>query len=126
MTDRIKYNLFSIFASTLVSFSIWIYILYNFDPYKGDVLTIGSFFACMFFWLSGFLTMVMVFMRINLFSKVNINTNISNSIRQATIISSLLIGLLVLKSLNSLNIIQTIMLIFIALLLELFINAFNK
>jgi len=44
MTEKIKYNLFSIFSSTLVAFAIWIYILYNLDPFSVDILAILSFF----------------------------------------------------------------------------------
>ncbi|KKP89217.1 MAG: hypothetical protein UR93_C0001G0049 [Berkelbacteria bacterium GW2011_GWA2_35_9] len=123
MTERIKYNLFSIFSSTLVAFAIWIYILYNFDPFSGDILAILSFFGTLFFWLSGILTMIMIFVRINLFSKNSINTNISISIRQATILSVLIVSLLGLNSLNVLNTLQACILIFIAILLEFFIKA---
>lgn len=122
MTEKIKYNLFSIFSSTLVAFAIWIYILYNFDPYSNDILTILSFFATLFFWLSGIITMIMIFVRINIFSKKSINSNISVSIRQATILSILIVGLLGLNSLKALNTLQAIILIFIAILLEFFIK----
>lgn len=122
MTEKIKYNLFSIFSSTLVAFAMWIYILYNFDPYLNDILTILSFFATLFFWLSGIITMIMIFVRINIFSKKSINSNISVSIRQATILSILIVGLLGLNSLKALNALQAIILIFIAILLEFFIK----
>ena len=122
MTEKIKYNLFSIFSSTLIAFAIWIYILYNFDPFSNDILAILSFFATLFFWLSGIITMIMIFIRINIFSKFSINSNISASIRQATIISILIVGLLALNTLNSLNTLQASILVFIAILLELFIK----
>ncbi|PIP51304.1 hypothetical protein COZ61_02135 [Candidatus Berkelbacteria bacterium CG_4_8_14_3_um_filter_33_6] len=123
MTEKIKYNLFSIFSSTLVAFAIWIYILYNLDPFSVDILAILSFFGSLFFWLSGILTMIMIFVRINFFSKNSINTNISSSIRQATILSILVVGLLGLNSLNVLNTLQAGILVFIAILLEFFIKA---
>jgi len=65
----------------------------------------------------------MIFVRINFFSKNSINTNISSSIRQATILSILVVGLLGLNSLNVLNTLQAGILVFIAILLEFFIKA---
>lgn len=126
MSQNIRYNLFSIFASTLIALGIWIYLLYNFNPFTSDILTRASFFASLFFWLSGFIAMIIIFLRINFKPKGSVKESIVASIRHGSILGTLIVGLLVLKSLDVLNLWQGIILVIIAGLMELFFRASSQ
>ncbi|TSC93854.1 MAG: Uncharacterized protein CEN91_99 [Candidatus Berkelbacteria bacterium Licking1014_85] len=123
MSNSIRVNLFSLFSYSLIGFGVWIYILYNYNPFTSDILTKAGFFASLFIWTSSFLAMILFFIRLSLVKKDNLKNYFYASIRQASIIAIIISGSLALKSINSLNAWQLIILMIIGVLIELFFIA---
>lgn len=125
MIKNLKSYLFFVFSVSLISLGVWLLIIFNYDPYKADLLTIIIFFASMFIWLVGILFLIIFYLRIKLSNNEVIYANIGPSIRQAILLTVVLVGLIILKSLRVLIWWDVILLITSVLLLEFFFRTKN-
>lgn len=118
--NNLKNYLFAIFCITLLALGIWMLILFNYDPYHTDVLTISAFFVSLVVWLSGIFTLVIFYLRVALGNKEVIYAYFTPSVRQAVLISIVIVGILVFQTLRVLAWWDIILLVISILLLELF------
>jgi hypothetical protein len=107
----------------LISVTIFLVILFRVDPYNGGKAAVVYFLISFFLALSGLLTFLGYNIRrmINK-DKVRIN-NFSVSLRQSILISTAIVGLLILKSMQSLSWWDGVLLITALVFLELFFRS---
>ncbi len=117
---KLPVYLFSIFAITLISLGTWFLIIFNINPYQTDIMSIAAFFASLFIWLSGVLTLLFFYIKVNLANKEIIFAYLPTSIRHAILISLSLTAILVLSSLQVLTWWSGALIIIPILLLGLF------
>ncbi len=111
--------LFAIFTVTILAFGGWFAILETTDPYtygqKGQALF--YIFLVIFIW--GTATMVNYYIRKNKKNSSKIGS-LTNSVRQGLIASIGLVGLLILRSIDVLNILSASVYIIALVLIEFF------
>ena len=117
---KIQMYLFLIFIVTLVALGTWLLILFNINPYDTDLLSIASFFASMYLWISGLLTLISFYLKIKLSNREIIYNHLPISIRQASLISLAFITVLIISSLGIFTWWSGILIVISILILELF------
>lgn len=120
---KLKQNLFSLFAITLLSFGGWLTILFNVDPAHADRFVFIALYASLFLFILGVLTFAGFGIRILLSNREVIYNHFTPSLRQGTLVAFTLIGLLFLQSLRVLSVIDAGAFVLAILLLELFFRA---
>lgn len=118
--NKLTKHLFGIFVGTLFGLGIWLLILFNYNPFKADMLTITVFFACLLIWLTGLITLIGFYIKVKANNHEVIYSLLMPTIRQSLLISLAIVGLLLLSSLRVLNWWDALMLIITMALLELF------
>ena len=112
--------LFALFCITLFSLGFSVFMIFNTNPYGSDVLTISMFFLSLFIFLTGILTLLGFYFRVKISNNEVFYANFYPAIRQAGLLSFVIIGLLVLNSLKVLTWWDAIMFALAILLLELY------
>ena len=116
----LRKKLFYLFSATITSLTIWLYFLFHVDPTYADILIWIAFMASLFFWLSGFLGFIIFYLKINFYNQEIIYSLLPTSLRQASEISLIIVGLLSLQSLKVLGWWEGGLYILVILLLEMF------
>lgn len=116
----IRKQLFGIFTGTLLGLGVFLAILFNSDPNTADIFTKIAFFVSLFIFLAGFLTFCGFYLRVYFSNREIIYTNLPLAIRQATLISFLIVGIAALQALRVLTIWDAAILAIIVILVELF------
>lgn len=117
---KTKIYLFILFCITLFSLGFFILILFNTNPYQEDILTISAFFASLFIFIAGLLTLIGFYTRVKMSNNEIFYSNFKPSLRQALLISFAMVGVLILNSLDVLTWWDAIMFILSIILLELY------
>ena len=117
-----KATLFGIFSATISSAGIWLVLLFNVDPIKGDVLTHLAFLASLFLWLSGLITLIEYKIRTTI-SKEVIFAPLAIAARHGMQVGFIVITLLGLQLLRVLNLFDAILITAIILTSELYFKA---
>lgn len=115
-----KTQLFLIFSLTLISLGTWVIIMFNYNPNLADILIPSAFWSSLFLSLWGILTFILYFLRAQFTNREVIYSHLSISIRHSILITSCVVGLLFLKSMNVLTWWVATMFVMVVLLLELF------
>jgi len=123
---KIKNNLFILFCIILFTFGFFILLLINTNPFEADYLTITMFFLTLYIFITGLLTFIGFYYRIKKSNNEIFYANFYPSLRQASLISLILVGLLVLSSLKVLTWWDGIMFSLAIILLELFFQNKNN
>lgn len=118
--NKIKSYLFGIFVLTLLAMGVWLLILFNFNPYQADLLTVITFFVSLFLWLTGIFILIGFYIKVQISNNEIIYSFISSTIRQSIILALAIVGILVLRTLRVLTWWDGILLALAVLLLELF------
>ena len=117
---KLKKYLFSIFTLTLISLGIWLLIIFNQSSKEADLITYGAFFSSLLIFLSGFLSLVLFYVRYNFSNKELVLSLIPIAIRQSVLISLAIVSILLFQSLKVLTWWDTFLLIIVIILVELF------
>jgi len=104
---------------TIVAFIIVGTIIFKYDPNQADFKILILFFSGLYFALAGLFTLLGNFIRIKI-NKNTLSVYFLTSFRQGLLISLALVGLLLLKMTNVLNLWDGILLVVAILLLELY------
>lgn len=123
MTNDPKYKLFTLFVATLSSFTVWLAILTELDPNKSDPITKIAFFASLMLFLTGILSMVLIYVNTAINSKNGFYATMAKSILRASIISIFIALSLILKTINVLGLLEFGILLLLYLLTELYLRA---
>jgi hypothetical protein len=108
---------------TLISMAVFILMLFRVDPFMGGKSALIYFLASLFLALSGILTFVGYYLR-SMFNKDKIHfNNFIVSLRQGVLISTVIVGLLILKSMESLAWWDGLLLVASMVFLELFFRS---
>lgn len=99
------------------------FIVFITDPYLTDIRIFVAFFTCLLIGLIGLFTLIGYFVRLAISRKEVIYAHIGVSLRQAILISLILVGLLLLQSTQVLNWWDGTLLVAAILLLELYFRA---
>ena len=126
MKNDPKYKLFSLFVATLSAFTVWLSILTGLDPEKSDPVTKIAFFASLMLFLTGLLTMLFIYISIITNNKLNFYSTIAKSITHASLISIFITLALILKSIKVLGSLESGILFFLFILVELYLKAKQK
>lgn len=97
---NLKSYLFSNFVLTLVSLGTFVVILFNTNPHQADVVTLGAFFASLYFLIFGILVFIGFYARVRRSNYEVIFSFLVPAARQAALISFIVIGLLLLKTIK--------------------------
>lgn len=116
--EKLRRFFFSIFASTLAAFGLFLAIIFNFDPQSSDIITLGALFASIFFAVSGFLTLVIFYLRVRLSNWEVIFAQVPVALRHATLIGLALTGTVFLRTIRVLGYWEAGLYILIVILLE--------
>jgi len=120
MSRLLKTYLWSIFLASFCLWLAWIFILFKTDPYGGEKWPLYLFMVTLFFALIGTLTLIGFYLRLWLSRGEIIYAHLFPAIRQAILISLVVIVLLILQILRLLSWLNGITLTIIILSLELF------
>lgn len=122
---KTRMYLFLLFCITLFSLGFFILILFNVNPYQSDLLTNSMFFVSLFIFITGILTLVGFYFRVKISNNEIFFSNFTPSLRQASLFSLTIVGILVLESLRVLTWWDAIMLALSILLIELYFQNRN-
>lgn len=122
---KTKSYLFVLFCVTLFSLGFSVFMFLNINPYTSDALTIGMFFLSIFIFLTGIITLLGFYFRVKITNNEVFYANFFPSLRQATLLSIVIVGLLILKSLKVLAWWDGIMFALAIALLELYFQNKN-
>lgn len=114
--------LFLLFVGTLFTLGIWLSIIITIDPFsvQNDTLTTAAFFASLMLWMSGFITFILFYIRINLTdSPIPFLSQLYQSLRHAIVISLAFSAGLSLQHLNVLGPMEALLIFVICVLVEL-------
>ena len=112
--------LFWLFVGTLLALGVFLAILFNTDPQQADFLTKSAFFISLFLFLMGFLTFLGFYLRVYFSNREIIYANLPIALRQAGLISFLLVGIIVLQALRVLTVWSAVILILMVVLMEMY------
>jgi len=112
--------LFAVFSLTLLAFAGWFSILYSIDPYQTDWFSRVMFFFFLLVFLWGTIALAMYYWRKKEGSSSSRFSRIKACIRQGLVLSAGVVGLLVLKTIDVLNILSASVYIIALILIELF------
>lgn len=118
--NNISKHLFIIFVGTLLALGIWLLIVFNYNPYLADKLTIVVFFACLLLWLTGIMSLIGFYIKLKMSNHEVIYSLLLPTIRQSLLISLAIVGVLVLSTLSVLTWWDAILLILAIASIELF------
>lgn len=122
---KTRLYLFVFFCLTLFSLGFFILILSNINPFDSDILTISMFFVSLFIFITGILTLIGFYIRVRVSNNEIFFANFKPSLRQATLFSLALIGILIFQSLKVLTWWDALMLTLSILLIELYFQNKN-
>ena len=117
---KTKVYLFILFCITLFSLGFFILILFNVDPYNADILSQSAFFISLFIFIIGILTLIGFYVRVKITNNEVFYANFAPSVRQSILVALVIVGLLVLKTLQVLSWWDGAMFALAILLLELY------
>ncbi len=120
---KLTKQLFSVFALTLMALGLFLAILFNVNPDTTDLITQITFFISLFIFLSGLFTFIGFYLRVYLSNHEIIYANFPIALRQAILVSLLIVGLLALNALRVLNIWSGIIFVLILIIIELFFRS---
>lgn len=112
--------LFYIFAMVLISSGVFVVILFNINPYETDLLNKIAFFASIFFIISGLFTFLGYWVRMKRANFIFQHSFLFSSIRQASLLAFITIGILILSTLRVFNWWDALLLTLSISMLELF------
>lgn len=95
-------------------------IIFNVDPQAADILTIGALFGSLFLALSGFLTLIIFYLRVKKSNFEELFTQLPIATRHAALISLVISGLIFLQMLRVLGWWEAALFLLIIVLLESF------
>lgn len=117
--------LFTIFTITASMFTLWLYILFTFNPYDSNVGVLSAFYLTFYIFLGGFLTFFIYFCKINFTNNEIIYEILPPSLRQGYILSAIFVISLILKGLGIFNWFEFIIVISIGVIAELYFKSKN-
>lgn len=117
---KTRIYLFIIFCITLFALGFFMLILLNIDPYKSDFLTISIFYITFAVFIMGIITLLGFYFRIKMNNNEVFFSNFKPALRQAFLITLVIVGLLILRTLRVLTWWDGIMFALAILLLELY------
>ena len=110
--------LFSVFALTLIGFGAWFAVLQSVDPFNTDWFSRLTFYIFLLIWICGLVSLALFYIQKKL--PHNRAQIILQCIRQGLIISLGIVGLLVLQTINVLNILSASVYIIALILIEFY------
>lgn len=113
-------------AGTILAWFSWLLVFFNLNPDEAGWLGVGLFYISLLLSFIGTFFFIGKFLRHKLWSKQLANERISNAIRQAALFGLLLLGWLALNSQRLANLVNLLLLLFIATALELFFISRHK
>ncbi len=114
--------LFAVFSATLLSFAGWFTILQTIDPFSTDQFSRAMFYVFALFFIWGILAMFFFYVRKNKDRNKQLNILLS-SIRQGLIISIGIIGLVLLRTIDVLNLLSASVYVIALILIEFYYNS---
>lgn len=110
--------LFAVFASTLLGFGAWFAVLQSVDPFNTDWFSRLTFYIFLLIWFGGSISLILFYMRKKL--PHNSAQVLAECVRQGLIISLGVVGLLVLQTINVLNILSVSVYVIALILIEFY------
>lgn len=98
-----KSYLFGLFCVTILALGIFVLILLNIDPETADILTKGAFFASLYVFIVGILTLIGFYARVAKSNKEIFFAHITPAFRQSALLGLIIIIILLMKMLKLLN-----------------------
>lgn len=102
---------------------VWFLIVSNTNPYETDTFTHVAFFASLFLFLSGFLTMMIYYLRVWRSNYESVFTPLGVATRDGALLASLVVGMLALQTVRVLSWWTAALLILAALIIEVVANS---
>lgn len=100
---NIKFYLFGIFLGFIFTLGVWILMLFNIDPFQADFLIIATFFATLFLWLWCVSTLIGYYLRVWSGNNEVVFSNLPIASRQGILLALIIVGLLILSTINILT-----------------------
>lgn len=116
--EKLRKYFFSLFAVTIFAVGVFLAIIFNVDPQAADILTFGALLASIFLSLSGFLTLVIFYLRVKLSNWEILFAQLPIAMRHAALISLAATGLVFLRMLRVLGWWEAGLYLIILILLE--------
>jgi len=113
-------NLFFLFAVTIFATASVVLDIFNYNPFESGASVFTNFFVSLFFAVAGITSFVVYFSKLRLSKDKNINAYFLSSIRQGLLLSTGIIILIILRTLQILDWWVAGPLIIAVILLEMF------
>ncbi len=117
--------LFSIFTLSVSMFTLWLYILFNFNPFDSNYLILTAFYLTLFFTLGGLFYFLIYSLKLNISNNEVIYKLVAPCLRQGYILSFIFVISLILKGLNIFNFFEFIIICIIGGVIELYFRSKN-
>ncbi len=117
---NLRSRLFYIFSGTLIAFGIWISLLFHTDPTYADILTWLAFMASLLLTITGFLGLIIFYIKVSFFNNELVYVLLPSSLRQSLEIGLMVIGILSMQALKVLGWWEAGLYILVLVLLEFF------
>lgn len=116
--EKLKKYFFSIFSVTLLSFGMFLAILFNVDPQAADILTITALLASLFLTISGLLSLIIFYLRVKVSNYEILFAQLPIALRHGSLIALAVTGLIFLQMLRVLGWWEGILYLVVLILLE--------
>ncbi|NCN24945.1 hypothetical protein CO101_01385 [Candidatus Berkelbacteria bacterium CG_4_9_14_3_um_filter_39_23] len=117
---NLRTRLFYIFSGTLMSFGIWISLLFHTDPTYADILTWLAFMASLLLTIAGFFGLIIFYIKVSFFNNELVYILLPSSFRQSLEIGLAVVGILSMQAIKVLGWWEAGLYILVLILLELF------
>jgi len=121
---KLRNGLFAVFTLTLLSFAGFFAIIQTIDPYTTDWFSRAMFYIFLFFTVGGGATLMIYYLTRK--KAENLYNNFQNSLRLGISIGLAITGLLILETINVLNILSATVYILAIILIEFYLRARRK
>ncbi|OGD67986.1 hypothetical protein A3F08_03560 [Candidatus Berkelbacteria bacterium RIFCSPHIGHO2_12_FULL_36_9] len=116
----IKSLLFTVFVGFIVCLGIFLLILFNVDPFRSDLITIGAYFGSLYLCLLCLFALIGYYTRVQLTNREVIYSHFSVSLRQSALISLSIVLILIMQTMRVLNWWVAGIIILIVFMMEMF------
>ncbi len=100
---QLKQSLFGLFTITLLSLGGWLTVIFNIDPVSAETFVLVALYSSIFLFIMGITTFLGFGLRVLLGRREVVYAHFGPSLRQGTLLSVALTGLLFLQSLRVLS-----------------------
>lgn len=119
----LRLYLFGLFVTIIISFSLWLLLLFNVNPYLAPTWIIFTSYFTLFLFICGIFSIIGFYAKVWVSNREVIFSHLLPTLRQSAILSLIITGLLLLQQIKVLNWWVACLFITSLIMLELFFRS---